>query len=563
MHQFRSSLCHLTAIGALAVNGLVSPAATVGDPRHPANLPAALADAYRAGDRDITIAPGTYNLPAAGKDTIALEQWRDAKVHAADVTLIFQDLTHRPVHFIHCTNVTFEGATLRLAVPAATQGRVKAIAADDKGEYCDWQVDAGYSDKIDPVKSTLDVVDQHTRLLKAWTGDFSPDSSERLGTGLFRLRFKRDMPRFKTGDWLVTRIEAGSVICHVDGCENVSLSGLTMQNGGFATFFETGGAGANHYLHCRIILGPRPEGATEDEVVSCGADGFHSVDTTRGPDIEDCEFAGVYHDDCIAIHGSFQKVVSSSGSTLVLDGHAEQYAPNEPIRISDGKGFFEQATCVAVKSPQGNSRSVEITLDRPLQIPAGAKANNPNHCGRGFKILRCRLGNTRSRGILIKADDGLIDGCTIDGCGMSAISIGPEYYWNEANYCWNVTVSNNVIRHCVKRNGDDGTILVHGDGAVGNRHIVIQDNTFEADYGQSMMKLEWTDGLEITGNKVTGAFALPLEKPGHVIELDHDRHVKIAGNTVDQPGPSAGSTLEFGKDVIGFLDGDAAGTGKK
>ena len=157
---------------------------------------------------------------------------------------------------------------------------------------------------------------------------------------------------------------------------------------------------------------------------------------------------------------------------------------------------------------------VEITLDRPLQVPAGAKANNPNHCGRGFKILRCRLGNTRSRGILVKADDGLIDGCTIEGCGMSAISIGPEYYWGEANYCWNVTVSNNIIRNCVKRNGDDGTIFVHGDGAIGNRHIVIRDNTFDTDYGQSIMKLEWAEGLQVTGNKVSRAFELRWKSRG-------------------------------------------------
>jgi hypothetical protein len=564
MNRFQSPVTlFLIAMGIFVSTARPSPAATIGDPQHPAELPAALADAYRNGNRDITIAPGSYDLPTTGKDTIALDHWSDAKVHAANVTLIFQDLSHRPIHFIHCANVTFEGATLRLAVPAATQGRVKAIGSDEKGPYCDWQIDTGYSDKINPVKSMIDVVDQHSKKLKKQTGDFSPASSEPLGSGLFRLRFKRDMPRFEAGDWLITRIDAGSVICHVDGCENVTLSGLVMQNGGFGTFFETGGAGGNHYLRCRITCGPRPAGATEDEVVSCGADGFHSVETTRGPDIEDCDFDGVYHDDCIAIHGSFQKVLSSSGTTLVLDRHADQYAPNEPIRISDGKGFFEQATCVAVNEPQGKGKPFEITLDRPLEVPVGAKANNPNHCGRGFKILRCRLGNTRSRGILVKADDGLIDGCTIEGCGMSAISIGPEYYWGEANYCWNVTVSNNVIRNCVKRNGDDGSIFVHGDGAIGNRHIIIRDNLLDADYGESIMKLEWADGLDVTGNRVVRPFELPLGKPGHVFELAHDRDVKLAGNTVEQAGPAAGSTVGIGEDVSGVQNADVAGGEKK
>ncbi len=525
------------------MSGAAAGAGAIGDPQHPDGLAAALAAAYAGGDRDITIAPGTYDLPATDNDTFALVEWSDAKIHADHVTMVFQgrSFAHRPVHLVRCRNVLLEGATLRLAVPAATQGRVKAIGTDETGPYCDWQVDAGYSDQINPVKSMIDVIDQHTRRLKVQTGDFSPASSDSMGPGLFRLRFKRDLPRFETGDWLFTRIEAGSVICHVDGCENVTLSGLTLQNGGFGTFFETGGAGGNHYLHCRVTYGPKPAGATEDEVFSCGADGFHSTETALGPDIEDCDFDGVYHDDCIAIHGSFQKVIGSSGATLTLDGRADQYAPNEPIRISDGKGFFEQATCLAVKRP-------------------GAKANNPHRCGRGFKVLRCHLGNTRSRGILVKGDDGLIDGCTIEGCGMSAISIGPEYYWGEANYCWNVTVSNNVIRNCVKRNGDDGTIFVHGDGAIGNRHIVIRNNLFDADYGQSIMKLEWADGLEVTQNRVIRPFELPLQKPGHVIELAHDRNVTIEGNIVEQPGPAAGSTVGVGEDVTGVVNSDKRGS---
>lgn len=535
-------------------------AGTVGDPQHPADLPAALTNAYRGGDRDITVAPGTYDLPGKGNDIIYLKEWIDAKVHAANVTLLFQDCSfqRQPVHFVRCRNVTFEGATLRLAVPAATQGRVKAIGSDEKGPYCDWQIDAGYSDNINPVKSMIDVVDQHTRLLKVQTGDFTPVSSDALGSAMFRLRFKHELPRFETGDWLVTRIDTGSIICHVDGCENVTLSGLTLQNGGFGTFFETGGAGGNHYLHCRIVYAPKPTGATEEQVMSCGADGFHSTETVRGPDIEDCDFAGVFHDDCIAIHGTFQKVVSSSSATLMVDGHADQYAPNEPVRISDGHGFFEQANCVAVNSAQGKGQPIEITLDRPLAVPAGAKANNPNRCGRGFKILRCHLGNTRSRGILVKGDDGLIDGCSIEGCGMSAISIGPEYYWGEANYCWNVTVSNNVIRNCVKHNGDDGSIFVHGDGAIGNRHIVIRDNVFDADYGDSIMKLEWADGLEVTGNKVIRPFELPLTKPGHVIALAHDRNVNLVGNTVEHAGAAAGSTVGVGEEVSGLVDDEVS-----
>ena len=108
-----------------------------------------------------------------------------------------------------------------------------------------------------------------------------------------------------------------------------------------------------------------------------------------------------------------------------------------------------------------------------------SKASNPRHNGAGFKILNCTLGNTRSRGILIKADHGLIEGNTISGCGMSAISIGPEYYWGEADYARHVTVRGNKLSENVLNGSAAGTIFLHGDGAIGNADITISDNFFD------------------------------------------------------------------------------------
>ena len=551
-------------LGCLLLLGSIAHAGTVGDPQHPDLLAASLADAYSHGDRDITIAPGTYDLPSAGKDTIAFDRWTDTKVHARRVTLIFQDLTwaHRPVHFNRCKNVAFDGAILRLAVPAATQGRVVALDSDATGKFCDYQVDTGYKSDIDPVKCTFDVVDQHSRVLKPGTGDFSPQSAEPLGPGRFRLRFRGDLPAFAVGDWLITRAGGGSVLCHVDESENVTLKDLTLENGGFATLFETGGGG-NHYIHCRVTFGPKPAGATENEIVSCGADGFHSTGTSRGPDIDGCRFEGVFHDDCIAIHGSFHDVVSSQDNKVVLKNGVNDFAPGHPVRISSGKGFFAQANCTAVEDLGGPDHHVQLTLDAPLAVPAGSKANNPDRCGRGYRIVNCYLGNTRSRGILVKADDGLIDHCVIDGCGMSGVSIGPEYWWGEANYCWNVTVSDNTFKNCDKNNDWQAAVLVHGDGAIGNRNIVIKGNRFDGDYGQYVMNIQWTDGVHITGNTITGSHQLPLKNPGHVIELVHAHNVKLSGNIVSKPGPSLGSLVETGDDTIGVVNNDDAGIRRK
>ena len=94
------------------------------------------------------------------------------------------------------------------------------------------------------------------------------------------------------------------------------------------------------------------------------------------------------------------------------------------------------------------------------------------------------MGNCRSRGILVKSDNGLIEGCTISGCGMSAISIGPEYSWGEADYSRNVTIRGNKLMNNVLNGSEAGVIFVHGDGAMGNGNIAITGNLFDKDYGQ-------------------------------------------------------------------------------
>ena len=528
----------------------------MGDPARPAELPAALAEAYRQGAREFTITPGTYRLPATGRESIALRGWSDAAIHAKDVTVIFEETEHRPVLLQGCANVSIEGATLQFAGISFTQGRIKAIGKDGDGAYCDWQIDAGYPTNIDPVKSTYNVIDRQTRLLKVGTGDCGVKAVEQLGPGLFRLRQMYGLfAGLAVDDWLVTRAPGGSSIVQLADCKQCTMKDITLKNSGFAAFFETDGDGGHRYLGCRVTRGPKPAGASEEQLVSCGADGFHSVGTRAGPTFDHCTWDGVLLDDCIAIHGSFQKVLRADGPRLILEkGNRGHFAVNEPVRISSAGGYFGQAKCVALRDLASPESGLELTLDSALPVPPDAKAANPQRCGQGFKILHCTLGNTRSRGILVKADHGTIQDCLIEGCGMSAVSIGPEYWWNEGDYCWHVTVSRNTFRHNNLNGGDASTVLVHGDGAIGNRDILVCNNHFEENYGFFTMNLAYTDGLKITGNVIDRPCPRPLPRPGHIFNLTASRNILLKNNAVSSPGPSLGSRVNLGKGVEGLTD---------
>jgi hypothetical protein len=121
-----------------------SATARIGDPSQAANLPGELQAAYDKGARDITINPGTYNLPATGKIPFGWNSWSDTIIRANGVVIVFEELKQKPVILKNCRNVTFEGAILRRAEPAFTQGRIVAMGRDET-PWIDWQIDAGIS----------------------------------------------------------------------------------------------------------------------------------------------------------------------------------------------------------------------------------------------------------------------------------------------------------------------------------------------------------------------------------------------------------------------------------
>ena len=183
--SFIATLLWFVPLASWGAEELPGKPVTVGNPAEAAQLPSALLAAYAGGARDITISPGIYVLPATGRNTIELISWKNVRAQARGVTLVFEELTRRPVYLRDCDGVTLEGAVLRFARPAFTQGRIVEMGRDDRGDYLDWRIDAGYSTDLDPVKSTFDVADQRTRLIMADTGDVGSGSARRSATGVF------------------------------------------------------------------------------------------------------------------------------------------------------------------------------------------------------------------------------------------------------------------------------------------------------------------------------------------------------------------------------------------
>ena len=373
--------------------------ATVGDPANPNGLGQAVQNAYIRGDRPIVITPGTYLLSRKDAAQITLSHWHDAVVSAYKGTMILNNAatTQRLFLLDHCVNTTIAGPLLSQTSQPAYQGRVIAIGKDAAGNpTCDLRLSAGYPAlPADAKEFWFEVVDAKTRTLNIAAGDIKGVGPTALGNGSFRVSIDNRPVTFHAGDFVVSRYGDPPNKIWLSSCRNCTLKDISLMRNGFAPIFDGEGDG-NHVLSCHWRLGPRPAGATEDPVVTNAADGIHSPDARVGPDIENCTFDGVFLDDCIAIHGGFHGIKSATGPVVVADSAYAFYQVGEPVRISNDKGFYLQANVSALKD-NGDGTST-LTLDTTETVPLDAKLSNPLADGAGYKIIGCRLGNTRSRG---------------------------------------------------------------------------------------------------------------------------------------------------------------------
>ena len=530
-------------------------AAPIGNPQNAADLPQQIAEAYKNGEREITIAPGKYVLPG-GQDGASL-MLRDMKNVTIDATGVEFSMTDGKdaIGVANCENLILRGPTAHYDHPRFSQAKILAFGTDEKGPFYEVQIDAGYP--FDANWKASYIFDGAARKIKFRTWDMGAKSVEKQNDkGRTRVYWKNAEvlpPKYNVavGDYLVCRGD-GSSLLHVEASKNCTFENLNFYWGGIFGIFETGPNAANRYLNIKISTGPAPPGGENAPLISQSADGLHSAAARIGPDIQNCTFENMC-DDAFAIHGYFVDVLAVDGAKLTTKAlwGGSGFQVGDVARLSSDKGYQDEAKVVAIEKQNEN---FILTLERALGVKVGYKAGNASASGAGYKLIGNTIRNNRARGILVKGDNGLIENNLIDGSTMSGISIGPEYYWNEAGYCRNVMVRGNTIRntnYATNNFGRNGALLIHGDGTKGNKNITIQNNLFEKISGPSLI-IEWADGVQITNNSFRDTHALSVgddDMAHSLIWLAHSRDIVLSGNSVSNAGADLKTPLFTAEDV--------------
>jgi hypothetical protein len=414
--------------------------------------------------------------------------------------------------------------------------------------------------------------DSQTRSWKAGTYDVYGNKVERLGADRFRMHWSQPMgPNVHSvslGD-LITVRGSGPHNLTVVNCSRMEIENITIYNAGNFAIWESGGEGGNRYNGVTVKRAIPPEGASRGPLLSSTADAFHSTNVRTGPVLQRCDFEDM-GDDGIAIQGTFAFVFESASNKLIVNNST--FRPGDPFRLYNARGQPAGEAVVTSVRPvpeyRGERKSegvvrknnaggpyTEVTLDRRLPARFDDLASNPAASGRGYHLRQNVIRNHRARGMLLKADDGLVEDNTIDGSTMGGIVLSPEFGWNEASYSRNVVIRNNVIRHVAYAPAQLGAVVIattekEPASGCGHRHILLDRNRFEGLNGVNLLITSACD-VVVRGNRFIGPQHLQVavggaawgEDPAALIFVTLSHRVRFEGNSVSGVGAFGGKPL--------------------
>ena len=547
--------------------------------------------AYHSGRGQIVIPPGVYKLPEPrGGVYLSFDNMKNFRIIGKGVTLRRTDPTKGGIQFKHCRNVTLEGVTLRCDPIPYTQGRI--IAMSRKKHFIDIRINKGYQrDLTNPARfpeSPLSIVcSPKTFRIKPGTRDIFPNKITKIGRRKFRVITMSSFAFIRIGDLMEFRGNSWPDVANIES-RRMDIERVTVMAGTGFCFYE-GGGGGNRYTDDSIVYPPKPRGATVPPLRASNADGLHSNFTRHGPTVVGCHFAGM-GDDGIAIHGWYAMLRRAAGrrwTVLFPFAKSSFFRQGDRLKLYDpAGGYLGQTRVVMIKpligykphrptalpgekgdfsGPQLNFYSVTV---RHAIANSGFedRISNTNANGSGFIVRNCVIEQNRARGMIIKADNGVIEDNTIDGSSMGGIEVTPEFWWDESGCSSHLLIEGNTIRHVGYATADvpglneAGALSIFATSdakAIGFGHadIMVANNRFVHNNGINILVVDAKNVL-LADNTFIGA----MRKPDHrgadfhfgtssLIWLQQCKNILLAGNRVIHPGPALKKLLGVGTDV--------------
>ena len=573
----------LLAVAGARFGGGVLAAASALSPANPGAIMRAIMRAYRQGRRQIVIPPGVYRLPRPqGNFYMKFSNMSNFRIIGSGVTLLRTDPAKGGILFSDCRNMAFKGFTLRCDPLPYTEGRV--IALKNYGVPTRVvRICRGYRTDVANFSSVTIFSAERRRIWPGMT-PFAARAVQRLGKRTFRLT-NCGVP-CRVGDWIVFRSQGASDI-QLNSCRGMSISHVIVLGGTGYCFGETGGEGEDRYSSDSVLYPPYPRGAVSSPILASCADGFHSNSVRRGPVLVGCHFEAT-GDDAIAIQGWYAVLRRAAGRHWVVQFPqslgSDFCRKGDLLRVDDSHGTYLGTTHVIGKQrvpdykprrqilcPSGvafvNSKVYAVTVGSSVPgLSPGDRINDTNVDGAGFVVRDCVVTRGYSRGMIIKADNGLVSDNVVDACANGDIELLPELPWDESGSSSNLLIVGNTIRDTGPTYPDQPTWNEAGAMSVltntsaratsfNHANILITGNRFVCNNGINLL-VSGARNMLVADN----VFIKPMRQPSRrgaslqfgtssLVWLQQCQDVLLAGNRVIHPGAAMKKLVGVGPDV--------------
>lgn len=506
------------------------------------------------------------------------------KINGNGSKLIYTDKC-RAILMDHCENLTWTNLTIDYDPLLFTQGVITAI----KGHDIDVKIDKGYRTDIDTFircGNNINIMDPSVGGIKAGTRDyFYAKSYHENEDGTYRLQTDIDINTtvteegqyyVKPGDRFVLAMRDCNAV-EAAFCEHIVYENITLHNGGMG-FVESFGEGGNIYRNVKITPGPKPDGTEQERLYSTCADALHSAGVKKGPLVEKCLFEKM-GDDGINVHGfygfgakqidektwlvspRYVNIMESGDNIEIIDAHTyETKIVTKAVRVEKMMdpslmSLAEQAWAGKLP-PHDLSVFLRVEFEDKVQMTIGDGVCSMSRIGVGAVVRDSVFQHLRSRGIIVKSSDAVIENNIVYDTGLSGIMCSPEIgYWGEAHFARHIVIRNNKVSRC-NTSVNCKTDFMEEEGAITvsifaplsykglyqvrqNQSISIERNTI-TDSRAYAMALTNIDGLNVIENQMTdtwvggigsggGKFGLS-EVTGHIF-IGNSSNVVVSGNT--------------------------------
>ncbi len=495
---------------------------------------------------DVTLEKGVYR----SLRTIVLEGKSGITIDGAGSTLLMGRHC-AALEIIAAKGLTLKNFNIDYDPLPFTQGTVTEIAAD--GMSFSIAIHEGYPRLgKEYAINRAHLFDAKSKLWKDGANDLygkmeilSPDSG--------RFVLNSPEPRLEKGDLVALNLRQGSCIELKGGSESVRLEDISILASPGLAICERYCEGGSYY-RVAIKRGPKPQGATEERLLSSCADGINVAYSRKGPTIEGCDFSFM-GDDSVNLHTVAMPIVrvDPDGSIFLARPYGREAFPKivrkgDPVRFLASESYAiagaakivsfdyaeEELDANAAKaifpaqreSRKGSMYKLKIE-DLNGEAKAGGYIDLPGIGASGYRIANSKFHDHRGRALRLMASNGKIEGNSFERIKNCAIYLGGEYsYWREAGWVEGIEVIGNTITDAgcgrsIAGAGSyaPGAIAIsaqlerYGTGENWNSKILIKDNKIES-CPVSGIFVYGARGVRIEGNSVKGVCRDKGAKPG-------------------------------------------------